>query len=76
MKYERENESPLGHIQEIERNKEGWEPCPGYPVVQATGWDCNHTENGNITKGDIEDAAEVEWGFLIGLDKRLGRRVS
>ena len=38
VKYAREIESPLDHIQEIERYTEGWEPCTGYPVVQVTGW--------------------------------------
>ena len=41
VKYAREIESPLDHIQEIERYTEGWEPCTGYPVVQATGWNCD-----------------------------------
>lgn len=41
VKYARENESPLDHIQEIQRYKEGWEPCTGYPVVQTTGWNCD-----------------------------------
>jgi hypothetical protein len=40
-KHARENESPPDHIQEIERNTEGWKPCTGYPVVQATDWDCD-----------------------------------
>lgn len=53
VKYARENESPLGQIQDIERYTEGWEPCTGYPIVQATCWNCDrHSENGNIAQGE------------------------
>jgi hypothetical protein len=63
-KHARENESPPDHIQEIERNTEGWEPCTGYPVVQATNWNCDRhgTRNDIVTRGESESAVEVDRG--------------
>jgi hypothetical protein len=52
-KHARENESPLDHIKEIERNTEGWVPCTGYSVVRATDWggDELETEKDILTQG-------------------------
>ena len=57
-KHARENESPPDHIKEIGRNTEGWVPCTGYSVVQATEWDGDELENGNdiVTQGGSEGA--------------------
>jgi len=57
-KHARENESPPDHIKEIERNTEGWFPCTGYSVVQATDWNGDQLENGNdiVTQGGSEGA--------------------
>ena len=57
-KHARENESPPDHIKEIERNTEGWVPCTGYSVVQATDWDGDQLENGNdiVTQEGSEGA--------------------
>ena len=63
-KHARENEMPPDHIQEIERNTKGWEPCTGYPVVQATGWnnDRHNARNDIVREGESEDAGEVDQG--------------
>lgn len=63
-KHGRQNESPPDHIEEIERNTEGWKPCTGYSVVQATGWDCDRDKTGNdiVTQGESKGAGEVDRG--------------
>lgn len=63
-KHARENESPPDHIQEIERNTKGWEPCTGYSVIQATGWndDRYNSRNDIVREGEDEGAGEVDQG--------------
>jgi hypothetical protein len=37
-KLKRETETPFENLKMIEGSVEGWEPCTGYSVVQATSW--------------------------------------
>ena len=37
-KFRRETETPFKDVNMIEGMDEGWEPCTGYPVVNATTW--------------------------------------
>ena len=61
-KHARENESPPDHIREIESNTEGWKPCTGYSVLQATGWDGEGqtTRNDIVTQSGSRGAREVD----------------
>jgi hypothetical protein len=63
-KHARENEMPPDHIQEIERNTEGWVPCTGYSVIQVTRWnnDRHNARNDIVTEGESEDAGEFDQG--------------
>lgn len=51
----RELEEPFENVRLIEENVQGWEPCTGYPVIQATQWGGSRNENGdeNGMRGDV-----------------------
>jgi hypothetical protein len=48
-KESREKEEPFENLRSIEENAEGWEPCTGYSVVQATSWGGGRNERGDET---------------------------
>jgi len=46
-RHSKELDQPPENVKQIEENAEGWEPCTGYAVIQATQWGGSRDGEGN-----------------------------